>query len=155
MLKRYAAFFSLFRSVADILMIGTVWIAVYYLRFYSGLFSAPKGIPDFENHLILTLPVVCICYLGCLFTGLYKPKRVQNIFVQLVGILKASIFSGLFVLAFFYYLQDVPYSRKLLALFIIMLFMGLGFSHLITMVIMRRLRAKGYNLRYYAVIGAG
>lgn len=155
MLKRYAAFFSLFRSVADILMIGTVWIAVYYLRFYSGLFSAPKGIPDFENHLILTLPVVCICYLGCLFTGLYKPKRVQNIFVQLVDILKASIFSGLFVLAFFYYLQDVPYSRKLLALFVVMVFAGLAFSHLLTMVIMRRLRAKGYNLRYYAVIGAG
>ena len=110
--------------------------------------------PEFKRHLILTLPVILICYLGCLLTGLYKPKRVRNIFVQFADILKASLFSGLFVLAFFYYIQDVPYSRKLLVLFIIMLFTGLVFSHLLTMVIMRRLRAKGYNMRYYAVIGS-
>jgi Undecaprenyl-phosphate glucose phosphotransferase len=104
---------------------------------------------------MLTLPVIFICYLACLFAGLYKPKRVRNIFAQLIDILRASIFSGLFILAFFYYLQDVPYSRKLLGLFVIMLFSGLFFSHLLTMLIMRKLRAKGYNLRYYAVIGTG
>lgn len=103
----------------------------------------------------MTLPVVFICYLGCLSTGLYKSKRIHNIFVQLVDIFKASLFSGLFVLAFFYYLQEMPYSRKLLTLFVIMLFAGLVFSHLLSMLVMRKLRTKGYNLRYYAVIGAG
>ncbi|MGB8227081.1 MAG: undecaprenyl-phosphate glucose phosphotransferase [Sedimentisphaerales bacterium] len=155
MLKRYATFVSLFRSVSDVCIISCIWLCVFYVRFYSGAFTTAKGIPDFKKHLVLTLPIILICYLGCLFTGLYKPKRIQNIFVQLIDIFKASIFSGLFVLAFFYYLQDVPYSRKLLALFVIMLFAGLVFSHLLTMVVMRRLRLKGYNLRYYAVIGAG
>ena len=155
MLKRYATFVSLFRSVSDACIISCIWLCVFYVRFHSGLFSTAKGIPDFKRHLILTLPVVLICYLSCFLTGLYKPKRVQNIFAQFVSIFKACIFSGLFVLAFFYYLQDVPYSRKLLALFVIMLFAGLVFSHLLTMVIIRKLRAKGYNLRYYAVIGAG
>jgi len=155
MLKRYATFMSLFRSASDICVIGCIWLCVFYVRFHSEAFTTDAVIPDFKRHLILTLPIVLICYLGCLFTGLYKPKRVHSIFVQLADIFKASIFSGLFVLAFFYYLQDVPYSRKLLGLFVIMLFTGLFFSHLVTMVIMRRLRAKGYNLRYYAVIGAG
>lgn len=155
MLKRYATFVTLFRSASDACIIGCIWLSVFYVRFHSGVFTATKGIPDFKRHLILTLPVVFICYLSCLFTGLYKPKRIQNIFAQLVDIFKASIFGGLFVLAFFYYIQDVPYSRKLLVLFAIMLFAGLVFSHLLTMVIMRRLRARGYNLRYYAVIGTG
>ncbi|RKY10986.1 MAG: undecaprenyl-phosphate glucose phosphotransferase [Planctomycetota bacterium] len=155
MLKRYATFVSLFRSASDICIIGCIWLCVFYVRFHSGLFTTAKGIPDFKRHLVLTLPIVVICYLSCFLTGLYKPKRVQNIFGQFVGIFKAGIFSGLFVLAFFYYLQDVPYSRKLLALFVIMLFAGLVFSHLLTMLIIRNLRAKGYNLRYYAVIGAG
>ncbi len=124
MLKRYATFVSLFCSASDICIIGCIWLSVFYVRFHSGIFSTAKGIPDFIRHLLLTLPIVLICYSGCLLTGLYKPKRVQNIFLQLVRIFKASIFSGLFVLAFFYYLQDVPYSRKLLALFIIMLFTG-------------------------------
>ena len=155
MLRRYAAFFSLLRSIIDVVIIGCVWIAVYYLRFYSGIFSTTKGIPDFKQHLILGLPIICICYLAGLWTGFYKPKRVQNGFKQFVEVLKASFLSGLFVLAFFYYIQDEPYSRKLLILFIIMLFAGLSFSHLFATGLLRLLRKKGYNLRYYAVIGAG
>lgn len=154
MLKRYATFVSLFRSVSDICIIGCIWLCVFYVRFQSGIFSTTKGIPGFKRHLVLTLPIILICYLGCLFTGLYKPKRVQRIFAQLVDIFKASVFSGLFVLAFFYYLQDVPYSRMLLVLFVIMLFAGLFFSHILSMVVIRRLRAKGYNLHNYAIIGA-
>jgi Undecaprenyl-phosphate glucose phosphotransferase len=153
MLKRYASFVSLFRSTSDICIIGCIWLFVFYIRFHSGVFTVAKGAPDFKRHLLLTLPVVLICYLGCLFTGLYKPKRTQNIFNQLVDIFKASLFDGLFVLAFFYYIQDMPYSRKLLALFVVMLFAGLVFSHILTIIIMRRLRTRGYNLHYYAVIG--
>jgi exopolysaccharide biosynthesis polyprenyl glycosylphosphotransferase len=74
---------------------------------------------------------------------------------QLADIFKAGIFSGLLVLAFLYYIQSYPYSRKLLILFVFALFGGLVLSHLFTMAIMRNLRKKGYNVRYYAVIGAG
>ena len=155
MLKRYATYFSLFRSIVDMAVISLTWIAVYCLRFYSGLFSAPKGIPDFNRHLTLTLPVMCVCSLGCLLTGLYKPKRMWSMFKQFTDIFKASILSGLLLLALLYYIQSEPYSRKLLILFTIMLFGGLSFSHIFTISIMRYLRAKGYNLRYYAVIGAG
>ncbi|MCX5634708.1 MAG: undecaprenyl-phosphate glucose phosphotransferase [Planctomycetota bacterium] len=155
MLKRHAAFFSLLHSIADIVIIAVAWLGVYYVRFYLGFFSSPKGMPGFENHLLLTIPVVCICYLGCLWTGLYKPKRVQTMFVRLLDVLKAGILGGLMVLAFFYYLQNPPYSRKLLILFAITLFCGLVLSHLFTTAVIRHFRKKGYNLRYYAVIGAG
>ena len=70
MLKRYAALVVLFRSIVDIVMIGMVWIGAYYLRFYSGLLTTSKGIPDFKTHLKLALPVVCICGLACFWTGL-------------------------------------------------------------------------------------
>jgi len=155
MLKRYAAVFSLFRSIADLIIISVVWIGIYYLRFYSGLFSTTKGIPDFKNHLMLAPSVVCICYISCLWIGLNKSKRMESIFKQAGNLLKASFLSGVLVLAFFYYIRSEPYSRKLLALFIPMLFLGLSFSHLWIMVTLRSLRKKGYNLRYYAVIGAG
>ncbi|RKY23369.1 MAG: undecaprenyl-phosphate glucose phosphotransferase [Planctomycetota bacterium] len=155
MLRRYAAFFSLLRSITDIVIIGCSWIAVYCIRFQSGIFSISKGVPDFRKHLILALPIICICYLAGLWMGFYKPKRVQNGFKQFVDVLKASFLSGLLVLAFFYYIQSAPYSRKLLILFIVILFAGLCFSHLFVTGLLRLLRKKGYNLRYYAVIGAG
>jgi exopolysaccharide biosynthesis polyprenyl glycosylphosphotransferase len=155
MLKRYAAFFSLLRSIIDIIIIAVVWIAVYFVRFYLGIFATTKGIPGFRGHLRLAIPVVCICYAGCLWSGLYKSKRVQGVLRQLTDILKATLLSGLLVLAFLYYVQDVPYSRKLLVLFIVMLFAGLCLSHLLAIEVLRFLRRRGYNLRHYAVVGAG
>ncbi|MBN1788445.1 MAG: undecaprenyl-phosphate glucose phosphotransferase [Sedimentisphaerales bacterium] len=155
MLKRYATFVSLFRSICDICMIACVWVSVFFFRFYSTIFTVEKGIPEFKRHIVLVVPVAVICYLSCLLTGLYKPKRVYNFFVQIIDIFKASLFSWLFVLAFFYYIQDMPYSRKLLTIFIIILFICLVFSHLFTQMIMRKFRQKGRNLRYYAVVGAG
>ncbi len=155
MLKRYAAFFSLCRSIVELVTISAVWIGIYFLRFYSGLFIAPKGIPDFKYHLMLTPAVVCICYLSNLWIGFNKSKRMESIFKQGGDLLKATFLSGVLILAFFYYIRSELYSRKLLALFVPMLFLGLLFSHLLVMVILRALRKKGYNLRYYAVIGTG
>ncbi len=155
MLKRYAAFISFFRSVCDICVTSFIWIFVFYLRFHSGIFVTTKGIPDFKKHLLLTLPVVLICYLCCFFAGLYKAKRTQNMFAQILDIFKTSFLSGLFVLAFFYYLRDLPYSRKLLVLFMVLLFIGLVFSHVFTMALVRRFRRKGYNLRHCVIIGTG
>jgi Undecaprenyl-phosphate glucose phosphotransferase len=155
MLKRYATFFFLFRSIVDIAVIGCIWIAVYYIRFHAGLFGTPKGIPDFKRHLTLVLPVTVICYLSCLLTGLYKPKRMWSMFRHFIETIKTSVLAGLLLLALLYYLQSEPYSRILLILFVTLLFVGLTFSHLFTMYVMRYLRAKGYNLRYYVVIGAG
>ncbi len=155
MLRQYAAFFFLLRSVVDIVIINSCWIAVYFIRFRLGIFSITKGIPDFKEHLILSLPIMCICWVGCLWTGLYKPRRIHTMSRQLLDLLKATLLNGLLMLAFFYYAKDVPYSRKLLILFVIMLFLGLTFSHLLVIRILRFWRKKGYNLRYYAVIGAG
>ena len=155
MLKRYAAFFSLCRSIVDLMTISAVWIGIYFLRFYSSQFSTPKGISDFKYHLLLTPAVLCICCLSNLWLGLNKSKRMESIFKQAGDLLKATFLSGVLILAFFYYIRSEPYSRKLLALFIPMLFLGLLSSRLLVMIILRTLRKKGYNLRYYAVIGAG
>ncbi|MCF7975675.1 MAG: undecaprenyl-phosphate glucose phosphotransferase [Phycisphaerae bacterium] len=155
MLRRYAAYIFLLRAVSDICMVYLLWIGVYYLRFFSGIFFTGKGIPDFKNHLTLAIPISLICYLAFLMTGLYQAKRMQDLFVQCFDLLKASLFAGLLVLAFFYYLQDSPYSRRLLLIFCVSLFFGVLVSHLLVFIVMRELRARNINLRYYAVVGAG
>ncbi|MBN2138018.1 MAG: undecaprenyl-phosphate glucose phosphotransferase [Sedimentisphaerales bacterium] len=155
MLRRCAAYFSFIRSVTDIVMIFCIWIAAYYIRFYSGGFSIKLGIPDIREHLLLMPLVAFTCYVTCIWSGLYRSQRVRSLFNQFLEVFRATVLSGLFMLAFFYYLMDAPYSRILLALFIFMLFFGLFFSHLGVMSILRLLRKRGYNLRHYVVIGAG
>ena len=154
MLKTYAAFFSLLQSLVDIAVIGGCWVVVYFLRFHSGIFGVEKGIPEFNKHLLLLIPVIFIGYLGCLISGLYKSKRTQNMLIQLATSLKTSLLSVLFIVVFFYYVKDEPYSRKLFVLFTILLFFGLSFSHVLVMNFLRLLRKRGYNQRFYAIIGA-
>ena len=154
MLKTYAAFFSLLQSLVDIAVIGSCWVVVYFLRFHLGIFGVEKGIPEFNKHLLLLIPVIFIGYLGCLISGLYKSKRTQNMLIQLATLLKTSLLSALLIVVFFYYVKDEPYSRKLFVLFTILLFFGLSFSHILVMNILRLLRKRGYNQRFYAVIGA-
>jgi exopolysaccharide biosynthesis polyprenyl glycosylphosphotransferase len=155
MLRRYAAFIMFGRAVVDVCVITFVWLAVYYLRFSTGWFDISKGVPPFAHHLRLTLPVVAICLAGCLWGGLYRPQRTRHAWVQFVDVLKASVFGMVFLLAFFYYTEDVPYSRTLVTIFAGLLLLGLVASHLLSIVALRRLRRKGYNMRHYAVIGAG
>lgn len=155
MLKRYAVFFSVFRSLIDIAVISGGWFAVYYLRFHSGFFASPKGIPDFTDHLKLAIPITCICLLGCLWAGFYKPKRIEHGFKQFGEVLRATILNGLLVFAVIYNIEDNRYSRSLLIMFIVVIFIGFILSHVSTRAFLRILRRKGYNLRYYVVIGAG
>ena len=154
MLRRYATFINLLRSASDIIIIASTWLMVYHVRFYTDFFSTNKGVPYFSEHLALTLPVTVICFLCCVYAGLYQPKRVSNFLMHLVEVFRAVFFSGLFILTFFYFIQDFPYSRKLLVLFIALQFVGLSASHLLTMQIVRLFRKKGYNLRHYVIIGA-
>jgi Undecaprenyl-phosphate glucose phosphotransferase len=155
MLKRHATFLVFLQSALDILIIIGTWVGVYFLRFHTSMFDSPKGAPEFGRHLLLTFPVLAAGFLACVWAGLYKTKRLQSLFAQIADIFKACILSGLFVLAFLYYLQNEPYSRKLLILFVPMLFCGLIASHVAIMATLRMLRERGFNIRHCAIIGAG
>jgi Undecaprenyl-phosphate glucose phosphotransferase len=155
MLKRHATTISFFRAFCDIVAVGIAWIVVYYFRFLSGWFTVPKGTPEFSKHLLLTVPVVFVCAACCSFFGLYQSKRTQSLFSLLAASLKVTLFSALFILAFFYYAQSSPYSRKLLTLFFVAMFFTLLMSHFLAFSLIRVFRSKGYNLRHYAIIGAG
>jgi exopolysaccharide biosynthesis polyprenyl glycosylphosphotransferase len=155
MLKRYAYYFVLFQSILDIIIISGTWVAVYFIRFYTGFFSNPKGTSDFSRHLKLAVPVTAIIYVVCLWSGLYRTKRLQNLFLQLTDVFKTCLIGSLVTLAFLYYTQDSPYSRRLLALFIPVLFIGLLLSHVAVRAVLRKFREEGYNLRHCAIIGTG
>jgi len=154
MLKTCATYFTFIRSVTDVVIISGCWMVAFFMRFYSGIFSTPKGVPSFESHVKFVPVVICVCYFSCWRLGLYEPQRVYTVFRQLADLLKACLWSGLFILAFFYFTMNAPYSRGLMAIFLVTLFLGLLISRIFVMSVLRRLRSKGYNLRHYAVIGA-
>lgn len=128
---------------------------VYGLRFHVGWFDVPKGIPSVQRHVFLTWPVVAITCLCCLWAGLYKTQRTKPIWDVFSRACKATAMSILLILSVFYYLDDTPYSRALLAMFSVLLLGGLILSHFVVMIIVRNYRRRGYNRRHYVVVGAG
>jgi Undecaprenyl-phosphate glucose phosphotransferase len=154
-LKTYPAFFNLLRSVLDCVTTATCWITAYVLHVKLGLLSPSTDPPNFKVHLFLIPPICGICYLGFLWAGLYKSKRVQNFWIHFLIFVKIVLLNFLLIIAFLYYTKTTFYSRKILVIFFIMLFIGLAFSHLFFIGILKYFRKKGYNLRYYAIIGTG
>jgi FlaA1/EpsC-like NDP-sugar epimerase len=154
MLRRHSAFFLFFRIILDIAITAGIWVLVYFIRFKSGVLDYPKGITPFGYHLKLTIPIVALCCFAFVITGIYKPKRVGNFFKQFLDLAKAVILSGLLIMTFFYYVSQAPYSRTLLSIFVVMLFIGLSLFNLSTMRLLRFIRKKGYNQRHFIVIGA-
>ena len=154
MLKRHFAIVNFIRISSDVLTIGILWNAVYFLRFYSGLFEH-SGIPPYSTHLLLTLPVVVILYLCRYWTGIYQSLRTESTFRQFGRQFRSIVVGYLFVVLFLYYSQQVPYTRVLLGLFLLALFGGLFATHYVLISILRALRSRGYNQRHFAIIGTG
>ena len=155
MLKRNSSFFVFFKSLIDIALIASIWAITFFFRYESGFFSTEKGVPSFQWHLLLSIPVCLLIFVACVWAGLYRPRRLHNIVLQFWDVIKATAAGTLFVLTFLYYTQESVYSRRLLLLFVPLLLLALTITHLGAILILREFRKRGYNLRYCAIIGAG
>ena len=156
MLRKHADFFVFLKTIVDILAISISWILVYWLRFHSSLFPVSKGIPQFETHLEYTFPVVCLCYLSFFTSGIFKTKRLKTNLNTILDTLRASLISTLSIMVFFYYTQtDTPYSRTLLLCFGLALCSITLITNLSLKLFLQLVRSKGYNSRFYVIIGAG
>jgi putative colanic acid biosynthesis UDP-glucose lipid carrier transferase len=90
-----------------------------------------------------------------LWSGFYKFRIDSHAAERIVDIFKMCLTSGVLLSTFFYYLQDRPYSRILLAIFLLASFGAFLFTPLITKTIVRNLRKLNNTYHSYAVIGAG
>ncbi|OHB44235.1 MAG: undecaprenyl-phosphate glucose phosphotransferase [Planctomycetes bacterium GWC2_49_10] len=139
----------------DIVFIAAIWVITYFFRYDTGFFDTHKGVPSLERHLILSIPVCLLIFGACVWAGLYRPRRLHNIVLQFWDVIKATAAGTLLVLTFLYYTQETVYSRRLMVLFVPLLWVVLTITHLGAIMILREFRKRGYNLRYCAIIGAG
>lgn len=154
MLKKHFAQINFLRISLDALTIALIWNLSYFFRFYSGLFPH-SGIPAYSKHLMLTIPIVMILFLCRHWTGIYKSIRVEPTFRQFSRQIESILLGYIFVILFLYYTEEVPYTRILLLLFFVFLMIGLTSSHFVLILGLRYIRTKGYNQRYYGIIGTG
>lgn len=155
MLKRYHHIIGGIFRVVDASVIGIAWIASYWLRFYVPLIEVTKGFPEFERYAALT-PFLMLLWL-MVFSGLkvYRSRRLLRRTDEAHLILKAHLVAIILFITLTYLFSEYKYSRGVILYFGLMGGVLLISFRLLLRNALRKLRAKGFNLRYVLVVGEG
>jgi Undecaprenyl-phosphate glucose phosphotransferase len=167
MVKRYNRLLAALHVVSDALLAVTAFVLAYVIRFETGLFPIPKGLPPFAQY-VAVLPVVAAVVPFAYYTqGIYRLRRgrsrVDDFFAVFVGSILAVLL-GLFGTVYFqtYFASDVTRSRGALqisqlvwGLFLILnVVFTYGSRELVRQALERRWRA-GIGLKRILIAGAG
>jgi Undecaprenyl-phosphate glucose phosphotransferase len=155
MLKRYNHIVGGTFRVVDACVIGTTWLASYWIRFYVPIFKVTKGFPEFEKYAALT-PLVMILW-AMVFSGMkvYHSRRMLRRTHEVHLLLKAHAAAMLLFIALAYLITEYKYSRA------VMLYFGLlGAFFLVVFRLslrnaLRAIRRRGFNLRHVIGVGEG
>lgn len=155
MLKRYHQIVGGIFRVLDACVIGGVWIASYWLRFYLPIIQISKGLPPFHTYAALT-PLVMILW-SLIFSSMrvYQSQRMLRRTHEVQLLLKAHFASMLVFISLTYLFSEYKYSRAVMIYFGVLSGVGVITLRLVLRNALRSLRRKGFNLRHIVLAGEG
>jgi Undecaprenyl-phosphate glucose phosphotransferase len=155
MLKRYEENVADMFRLSDACVVVAAWLASYPLRFFYSPFDVTKGLPRFGTYAALA-PLVGVLWMA-VFTWMrvYELRRTSTRAAELLLILKAHGVAVLLFIAFTYAFEDYRYSRIVMAYFAVLGATGVCGLRVVIRSALRRMRARGVNLRVALAIGEG
>jgi len=146
---------EIFRSLivaADLGIVALAWAGAYAARFLSGA-AAPLGVPDFELYLQPLIVILPLWFYLFRSRGLYEPMRTGSMFVEATNVLRATAVGVVLLLALSFFVRTASYSRAVVILFSLSSAGGVIALRAMLRIGLRRLRRRGYNLRFALVVG--
>lgn len=156
--KSYTALVTVLLVLGDLLTFGLAFASAYWIRFYSGFISIPKGIPPVESYF-LVFPIVCAVFLYVFKTSHLYQKRDRFSLLSEIGKVIRAVSLGFFILMAlnFLYRGDIPFSRAFViiawAMSILYLSIARGISNQVELWILRR-NKQGRNVIMIGMGGA-
>ncbi|MET0341065.1 MAG: undecaprenyl-phosphate glucose phosphotransferase [Polyangiales bacterium] len=155
MLKRYQdTVGDIFRAADGCIMV-VAWLASYWGRFFLPPFDVTKGLPAFATYAALA-PLIAVLWVA-VFTWMhvYESRRRSGILEEVRLIFKAHFVAVLCFISLTYLFEDYKYSRLVMLYFGALGFIALALFRMCMRSALRRLRARGFNLRYTLGVGEG
>ena len=154
MLHRYSEVFRTILIFLDLTLVAGAWLAAYYLRFYTD-FPSPQGIPPFLQYA-LVLPLILPVWFSLFRSrSLYEPQRTGSPLREIGGVIGATTMGVVVLVALSFFVRGYFYSRLAIGFFSVLSAGSIIGARWALRSTLRRLRRKGYNLRYVLVVGAG
>jgi exopolysaccharide biosynthesis polyprenyl glycosylphosphotransferase len=140
--------------ITDLGIIAAAWMGAYWFRFETGM-PAPLGVPDPRAYGLALSVILPLWWVLMRRQGLYEPKRIGSLLTEFLDVLSAAAQGVILLLALSFFVRTYSYSRAVVLMFSLaapVLIMSLRVALRLAL---RQLRARGYNLRYVLVAGAG
>ena len=157
MLQEQSKFYQQLLFFADMLLVGSVWIAAYYLRFEIFV-NWPVPLPEWHSlgRYLTFFPWILIsAALTFWASGLYIPDRAQRWTSLIQSVAKSVGLALIISMAFLSFYRDFNVSRLTILLFATLTPLSmLGLRFCIYFYI-RNARKHGRNLRRVLIVGAG
>ncbi len=157
MLQEQSRFYQQLLFFADMILVGSAWIAAYYLRF-EVLDTWPIPLPQWEplSRYLTFFPWILIsAALTFWASGLYVPDRAQR-WTSLIRSVAKSVGLALIIsMAFLSFYRDFNVSRLTILLFAALTPLSMLGLRLCIYFYVRNARKRGRNLRRVLIVGAG
>ncbi|MBU0756055.1 MAG: sugar transferase, partial [Planctomycetes bacterium] len=141
--------------IIDCTLVAIAWYAAYYLRFGIGLFAVTKEVPSVQYHNINLIIIMVIWFAVSNVSGLYQMKRIVSRLESLVKISLLVVFMVLIYVTVNYWFFPHKTSRLVLIVFSVLVLIGLCFTRLTLISVMRKIFSKGKWSRKLLMVGDG
>ncbi len=154
MIRQNQRFFNLALVIIDMIVIAFSLIFAWFVRFQSDLFIREPnlGFGYYSLSLLVIIPLYILLYN---VFDLYKPQRDKSVRSLPVNIIKANAMGLLMLVTFLFIIEQIDYSRYLLALFAVFSTIFSSIERIIFRQSLRFIRSKGFNIKYILMIGGG
>jgi exopolysaccharide biosynthesis polyprenyl glycosylphosphotransferase len=109
MIKKRRKQLTQFFIFSDVSAIVLAFMVTFWFRFQSGIVAAPKGIPDFQNYLVIIPFLLIVHIVHFSYQGFYKVKLRRNRLDDLFLVLLNTIVSAFLLLLVFSYFKSYKF----------------------------------------------
>lgn len=158
MIKRRRKQLVQFYIASDILAILLSFHLTFWLRFYSGLVAAPKGVPEYTQYLIL-IPFLMLAHIiHFSYQGYYKVRLRRNRLDDLFLVLLNTIVTAFIIILMFSYMKSYQFigyevSHKYLMVYVPVAVFFIFCTRLLVFKIFQRSRLKRNGVSRVLIAG--
>ncbi|WP_338554883.1 undecaprenyl-phosphate glucose phosphotransferase [Paenibacillus sp. KS-LC4] len=154
MIRQNQRILSQLYMLADLFCTLIVFLAAYWLKFYSDWLSYVNSVP-FSTYLVWGTVYSFSAVVVGFYLQFYSPKRRKNYSYEVLKIIQIQTISFLFLLSLFYFTGEIHISRELLLIFFLMNIVAIALYRYAVKSLLFSFRRRGYNKRYVLIVGAG
>jgi exopolysaccharide biosynthesis polyprenyl glycosylphosphotransferase len=96
---------------ADMLVLECAFLCVYWVRFLSGWFPVPKGVPDLDVYLLGSVGVLLLFVVLLYAYGMYDLRRRPGLLDDITGLARCVATATLLIAAAAFFYRGYSFSR--------------------------------------------